>query len=164
MLSYVPIYQIQFPAVHKYWTVRAARRWVQRLLLLLLQPRWETKRLLTGAARDATALIPWRAAGDNGQFHLLLWLHCVCLSGRCIDARIPTINAISFFILLSCFCCMRREMRFEKFSFVSSRAAAKLRPLQFSNDAMPTSSIKMRCEKKKRAAFSRKKLGFLSYN
>jgi hypothetical protein len=111
------------------WTVRAARRWVQRLLLLLLQPRWETKRLLTGAARDATALIPWRAAGDNGQFHLLLWLHCVCLSGRCIDARIPTINAISFFILLSCFCCMRREMRFEKFSFVSSRAAAKLRPL-----------------------------------
>jgi len=43
---------------------------------------------------------------------------------------------------------MRREMRFEKFSFVSSRAAAKLRPLQFSDDAMPTSSIKMRCEKK----------------
>jgi hypothetical protein len=38
---------------------------------------------------------------------------------------------ISFFILLSC--CMRREMRFEKFSFVA--AAAKLRPLQFSDDA-----------------------------
>jgi hypothetical protein len=97
-----------------------------------------------GAARDARALSMARAR----RVTMVNFISgsIVCLSGRCcMRARrkcIPTIKcAISFFILLLLFCCMRREMRFEKFSFVSSRAAAELRPLQFSDDAMPRSSI-----------------------